>query len=292
MTKRPDLDTIGGLLADIRGQFEALRAAGDRADPIEVELFEATVSFLSANVSVFRKTFVPLESVTEAIPPRRSAENQPQMPVSENDFVANEIHSTAMDEVDPEGDEMHTEIVDAQPEMDDMRTEVVEVEPEINEVDTKVDIRPEFVDTPELTSSVEPEPAIVFESVPEVEASVRSEPVPEAEPAPARPLSLNEILANKRHPNTEGRAFANRMEHARSTDLKTAINLNDKLLFIKDLFNGYSLAYSEAIELLNRYDSMSEAEAFLQSNYAVKNDWASKPETAAKFYQILQKRFG
>jgi hypothetical protein len=75
-------------------------------------------------------------------------------------------------------------------------------------------------------------------------------------------------------------------------DIKTAINLNDKLLFIKDLFNGYSLAYSEAVELLNRFDNFAEADAFLQSNYALKNGWSEKPQTVEKLYAILRKRFG
>jgi hypothetical protein len=75
-------------------------------------------------------------------------------------------------------------------------------------------------------------------------------------------------------------------------DIKPLINLNDKLLFIKDLFNGYSLAYSEAIELLNRFDNFNDADKFLQDNYAEKNNWHSKKDTVEKLYAILNKRFG
>ncbi|WP_419699530.1 hypothetical protein [Mucilaginibacter sp. NFX135] len=75
------------------------------------------------------------------------------------------------------------------------------------------------------------------------------------------------------------------------TDLKSAINLNDKLLYIKDLFNGYSLAYSEAIEIVNRFNSFDEAERFLKTNYVVKNNWESKPATTEKFYALLKRRY-
>jgi hypothetical protein len=75
------------------------------------------------------------------------------------------------------------------------------------------------------------------------------------------------------------------------TDLKSAINLNDKLLYIKDLFNGYSLAYSEAIEIVNRFNSFEEAERFLKTNYVVKNNWEGKPTTAEKFYALLRRRY-
>ncbi len=74
-------------------------------------------------------------------------------------------------------------------------------------------------------------------------------------------------------------------------DLKQAINLNEKLLFIKDLFNGYNLAYSEAIDLVNKMNSFEAADAFLQSNYAVKNNWAAKQSTVDQFYELLNRRF-
>ncbi len=75
------------------------------------------------------------------------------------------------------------------------------------------------------------------------------------------------------------------------TDLKQAITLNDKLLYIKDLFNGYNLAYSEAIDILNRFNSFDEADKFLRTNYAVKNDWEGKKATTDKFYNLLRRRY-
>lgn len=122
------------------------------------------------------------------------------------------------------------------------------------------------------------------------------EPSPQAA---ARPLSLNDLFSAQRKkeqeqasppaaPHTEGPAPS---ATKRIQDLKSAVSLNDKLLFIKDLFNGYSLAYSEAMELLGRYDSFADAEAFLQETYAGKNNWASKQATVEKFYALLQQRY-
>lgn len=75
------------------------------------------------------------------------------------------------------------------------------------------------------------------------------------------------------------------------SDLKSAITLNDKLLYVQDLFNGYSLAYSEAIDILNRFNSFAEAERFLTANYVTKNNWQSKSATAEKFYNLLKRRY-
>lgn len=109
----------------------------------------------------------------------------------------------------------------------------------------------------------------------------------------SRPLTLNEIIQQQK---LAGSTLVNTFQTSghkkeKVVDLKTAVSLNDKLLIIKDLFNGYSLAYSEAIELLNRFDNLAEADAFLQSNYALKNNWASKPQTVEKLYVILRKKF-
>src|SRR5690606_6578955 len=117
---------------------------------------------------------------------------------------------------------------------------------------------------------------------------------PESE-RPARPLSLNERISAQRRGESTGvhpLLSTQRGDTERVTDIKSAISLNDKLLFIKDLFNGYSLAYSEAIELLNRYDDFASADAFLQANYAKKNNWADKPAAVDKLYAVLRKRFG
>lgn len=123
----------------------------------------------------------------------------------------------------------------------------------------------------------------------------QSVPVVEEE-KPARPLTLNEILQQQRKAGTQHTPAslfspATGGDKDKIVDLKSSISLNDKLLFIKDLFNGYSLAYSEAIELLNRYATFAEADAFLQTNYALKNNWAEKPQTVEKLYAILRKKF-
>ncbi|MGN6397531.1 MAG: hypothetical protein ACTHMI_18315 [Mucilaginibacter sp.] len=75
------------------------------------------------------------------------------------------------------------------------------------------------------------------------------------------------------------------------SDIKLAITLNDKLLYVKDLFNGYNLAYSEAIEILNRFTTFEEAQRFLRANYVTKNNWESKQATADKFYALLRRRY-
>ena len=152
-----------------------------------------------------------------------------------------------------------------------------------------------FTDQVVKQEIVEQEKNIVIEE--ESSISEQNENVDEkTEPVkPTRPLTLNELIQQQKKAGlTNVNQFNTNSSKPTSdqvVDLKSAVSLNDKLLFIKDLFNGYSLAYSEAIELLNRFDNFSEADAFLQTNYSLKNNWASKPQTVDKLYEVLRKKY-
>ncbi|WP_343523691.1 hypothetical protein [Pedobacter sp.] len=111
----------------------------------------------------------------------------------------------------------------------------------------------------------------------------RPEAVP-VKPAPQPAPSLNDLLAK-----TNGKS--EQPVKAPIADLKQAISLNEKLLFIKDLFGGYNLAYSEVIDIINKMSSFEAADTYLQNNYAAKNNWANKQATVDQFYELLNRRF-
>jgi hypothetical protein len=137
---------------------------------------------------------------------------------------------------------------------------------------------------------------------PEVQVTEAEQPIPtnpepvidnqtKAEPEPDKedkPLSLNQRIAAQLK---EKQAAADQPVDAPITDIKTAINLNDKMLFIKELFHGYPLAYSEAIEIVNRFKNFEEADRFLKTNYVIKNNWEDKKVASEKFYALLKRRY-
>ncbi|WP_129717899.1 hypothetical protein [Pedobacter sp. SYP-B3415] len=106
-------------------------------------------------------------------------------------------------------------------------------------------------------------------------------------PTEEKKLNINELFARNREAGEKQQEGG----QAPISDLKQAISLNDKLLFIRELFNGYNLAYSEAIDLTNKMNTFDQADAFLQKNYAAKNNWGSKQLTVDKLYELLRRRF-
>ena len=136
----------------------------------------------------------------------------------------------------------------------------------------------------EEEDEVGPEPFLV-----EPTPVATPQPAPAPAATPTHQPTLNELLAASRQPAT-ARPEPETTKPAIS-DLKRAISLNEKLLFVKDLFDGYNLAYAEAIDLLNKMPDFQTADAFLQKHYATKHNWAAKQSTADQFYELLHQRF-
>ena len=165
-------------------------------------------------------------------------------------------------------------------------------------IEEEDEVGPEpFLVEPTPVATPQPAPTPVAAAVPEpvmpvfttpVQAAVQT-PAPAATPAPAHQPTLNELLAASRQPAT-ARPEPEITKPAIS-DLKRAISLNEKLLFVKDLFDGYNLAYAEAIDLLNKMPDFQTADTFLQKHYATKHNWAAKQSTADQFYELLHQRF-
>jgi len=144
---------------------------------------------------------------------------------------------------------------------------------------------PVFVPEPTFTA----EPAPVAPPVPVAAVTSTQQTATPVEPAAASPRpTLNDLLAGKQNNTSKAKEENTKAPIA---DLKGAITLNEKLLYIKDLFNGYNLAYSEAIDLINKMPDLKTADAFLKNSYAEKNNWQSKENTVDQFYSLLKRRF-
>ncbi|HZH70389.1 MAG TPA: hypothetical protein VFD80_08070, partial [Flavobacteriaceae bacterium] len=70
------------------------------------------------------------------------------------------------------------------------------------------------------------------------------------------------------------------------------VGLNDRLAFIKHLFDGQIEDYTRVLSQINTLESYEEAQSFL--NAQVKpdyNHWENKEVYAERFMNIIEKRF-
>lgn len=196
-------------------------------------------------------------------------------------------HELVLDEADTWEDEPEAEPLVEELKSDDKKVEEVET-PEIAE---------EVVDEPVAeVATTEPEEVPVAEIEDEKPEEAPIEELAVEKPAEKEPAKEEDevITRNQKISAQMGDKAVSKTEQANIkpiSDIKLAITLNDKLLYVKDLFNGYNLAYSEAIEILNRFNTFEEAQRFLKTNYVTKNNWEGKAATADKFYALLRRRY-
>lgn len=73
--------------------------------------------------------------------------------------------------------------------------------------------------------------------------------------------------------------------------LKKFITLNQKFMFVRELFSGNHDAYHSALEKLEQCDSLETAQAILNRDYIGKYNWNMEGEEVSEFMDILIKRF-
>jgi len=74
-------------------------------------------------------------------------------------------------------------------------------------------------------------------------------------------------------------------------DLRKAIGVNDRFLFINELFRGDEAVYERSIKTINSFSIFPEAEYWIQRELKVKNGWNDSDELVKQFNQLVKRRF-
>lgn len=74
-------------------------------------------------------------------------------------------------------------------------------------------------------------------------------------------------------------------------DLKKAIGINDRYLFINELFRGDETMYERSLKTINGFAIFPEAQYWIQRELKVKLGWNDCSETVDHFHQLVKRRF-
>jgi hypothetical protein len=74
-------------------------------------------------------------------------------------------------------------------------------------------------------------------------------------------------------------------------DLRKAIGINDRFLFINDLFRGDEAMYERSIKTINSFNIYHEAEYWINRELKVKIGWDNENRTVQHFDQLVKRRF-
>jgi hypothetical protein len=85
--------------------------------------------------------------------------------------------------------------------------------------------------------------------------------------------------------------LAHVLKDAPIKDLRKAIGVNDKFVFINDLFRGDEDMYERSIRTINSFHILPEAEYWMNRELKVILGWNDNNTTVQHFYQLVRRRF-
>ena len=140
--------------------------------------------------------------------------------------------------------------------------------------------------------SVQSKPQLLFESIDEEAPTLRqhaSSPKPVVkeinQSAAQETVSLNDLLKEDKA------ELSDKLTDAPVKDLKKAIGINDKFLFINELFRGDDTMYERSIKTINGFSIYPEAEYWIKRELKLKLGWDDRNDVVKQFDQLVKRRF-
>jgi hypothetical protein len=123
----------------------------------------------------------------------------------------------------------------------------------------------------------------VFEEVPTLAHQPKAKELNEVMGKSAQ--SLNEKLSEQR---TE---IGEKLKEEPLKDIKKAIGVNDRYIFITELFRGDEAMYERSLKTINHFTIFPEAEFWIQRELKLKLGWKEEHPFVRQFDQLVRRRF-
>jgi hypothetical protein len=81
------------------------------------------------------------------------------------------------------------------------------------------------------------------------------------------------------------------LKEAPIKDLRKAIGINDRFLFINELFRGDEVMYERSIKTINSFNIYPEAEYWISRELKIKLGWDNELPVVTQFDQLVRRRF-
>ncbi|MEQ6121817.1 hypothetical protein [Reichenbachiella sp. MALMAid0571] len=128
-------------------------------------------------------------------------------------------------------------------------------------------------------------------------------PIVEVKTAPApiiaeKPTTVNEKFTEEKHTinekfenNKPKSSIAEVHETEKISEIQKSISVNQRYMFLNDLFNGDSSEYSKALEEVEKSNSFDESVELLVQNYSKKYEWDMNSDEVKELLKVIFKRF-
>ena len=164
-------------------------------------------------------------------------------------------------------------------------TEAPSIKPHVPEI-----VEHEKVGIPE-EKPAPPQPAVKIRVEPEpVEIPAASDQQPGSDPDEIDLFSTPSSGFSEKLKETREKTYASERLSSQRKELKAAISINEKFLFINELFDGNLREYNITIETLNGFMELREAYEYLDL-LRLKNLWESESAAFKRLRELVEQKF-
>lgn len=290
-----ELSALKARVGEIEKKVELLRNELDMepAEPLDL----GTADYLYDIADAVPED-IPAENVPEAV-----ADDMPADVFAENagenvgESVPDEIPEPEC-EVEPEAEqeaEPETEdLPESEPEVGQEPAQEVEQEPEdLPEAvpGKEIQAEPETEAEPEQVAGTEPEPKpgdLPEEDGFSLFGGMAEEEEPKAKktkaPSEHRQYSGHKVIADQKYGNE---AWRKDMPGPEVKDVRSAISLNDRVMFISTLFRDDSMLFQDVINKINALTTLEKAVQYLKENFP---EWDMDSELVYRFMMSIRRK--
>jgi hypothetical protein len=159
-----------------------------------------------------------------------------------------------------------------------------------------------------VTPSPAPAPSIEVEVLPPPPPVPRSAPVVAEQPivapkpiidrpAPVRPTANKPLIkptvervdSNQLFEEKMSKELSDKLGELPIADIKKAMSLNERIIFVNELFDGNFTEFENALTNLNSVANFAEAKGLMEI-LATRFDWSSKEKQAKTFIKLVKRR--
>jgi hypothetical protein len=102
----------------------------------------------------------------------------------------------------------------------------------------------------------------------------------------AEKAQINEQFQQKQ-PSTLG----DKLGKQKHKSLKKQLTLNQRFMFVNELFEGNQQKFQQAVEQIDDFDSHDDASQFINKNYIESYDWDLESEEVQEFMELVERKF-
>lgn len=286
-----ELSALKARVGEIEKKVELLRNELDMepAEPLDL----GTADYLYDIADAVPED-IPAENVPEAV-----ADDMPADVFAENagenvgESVPDDIPE-AESESEPEAEPDTEDLPESEPEVEQEPAQEVEQETEdLPEAvpGKEIQAEPETEAEPEQVAGTEPEPKP--EDLPEEDGfslfgGMAEEEEPKARktkaPSEHRQYSGHKVIADQKYGNE---AWRKDMPGPEVKDVRSAISLNDRVMFISTLFRDDSMLFQDVINKINALTTLEKAVQYLKENFP---EWDMDSELVYRFMMSVRRK--